>query len=173
MALELIQTNVLASNSGSLILSAIPQTFQTLWLKAILQDSSGGLGRNDFRVTFNLDATDGSNYHAKRMLFYDNNNRLASITGNSGQAASHAIPQAGNGARFSAIDFWVPNYTSSVINKQMFSLGGYAANTNQVFLNMVQYNNSNNTQAVTTITFTPAGGSSFSTGSQVSLYGII
>jgi len=173
MALELIQTNTLVSSAGSIVFNTIPQTYETLWLKAQIQDSNGGLGRNDFRVAFNSDNTDGSGYYGKRMLFYDGNTRLGDITGGGGgQGATHAMPQSGNGPRFTGIDFWIPNYTSTVYHKQMHSIGGYGANTNQVFLNLVSYNNSNNTQAITSITFTAAGGLSFSANSKISLYGI-
>lgn len=174
MALVLIQTNTLSSSAGSIVLHTIPQTYETLWIKAQIQDSNGNLGRNDFTVTFNSDNTNGNGYYGKRMLFYDGGNRLGDVSGGGGgQGSTHAMPQSGNGARFTGIDFWIPNYTSTVYHKQMHSIGGYGANTNQVFLNLVSYNNSNNTQAITSITFTPVNSASFSANSKISLYGII
>lgn len=171
MAMTLITTRTVTSATGSIVLSSIPQTYETLLIKGCLADSTASTGRNDFIVTFNSDNTNGSNYRGNRWLFYDGNNRLFDING-TGQGSTHAMPGTGNGARFTAIDWIIPNYTNTSYNKAMHSIGGYGASTTQAFLNLVSYNNLNNTSAVSSITFTAAGSGAFAVNSIVSLYGL-
>lgn len=168
MAMTLITTHTVTSAVGSFVLSSIPQIHETLLVKGCLADSSSG-GRNDFSITFNSDST--NNYYGNRFLFYDGNNRLHWLVGTN-QGATHAMPAQTNPNRFTAIEWIIPNYTNTSYHKAMHSIGGYGANTNQSFLNLVSYNNLNNTSAVSSIKFEAAGASTFAVNSIVSLYGL-
>jgi len=171
MAMTLIATHTVTSATGSFTFSSIPQTYETLLIKGCLADSISGTGRNDFTITFNSDNTNGANYYGNRWLFYDGNNRLHELNGTT-QGGTHAMPGTGNGARFTGIEWIIPNYTSGSYNKAMHSQGGYGASTTQAFLNLVSYNNLNNTSAVSSITFKAAGSGTFAVNSLVSLYGL-
>jgi len=171
MSLHLITTQTVSSSGLNVwTIGSIPQTYETLLIKINIADSTSGTGRNDFWAVFNSDNTNGANYNSSRMLFYDGNNKLGSSA--SDATAGHAMPGTGNGARFGAYEFVVPNYTNTSINKVIHAQGGYASATNQSFINNVTYINTNNTQAVSSVSFKASGSGQFAVGSTISIYGL-
>lgn len=154
---ELISTTTLSSQSASVTLSSIPQTYRHLQIRAALWITGGF---DEYFLTFNGD-TNTSSY--RRHFLRGNGSGVSS-----GQGLGIPFTQIGNG-QISPQIIDILDYASNAKNTTIRSLHGQ----NQTSANFILLTSGAwfNTAAVTSINFATGNGFIGAT-SRISLYGI-
>jgi hypothetical protein len=161
---ELISTTVLGSNTGTITFSSggTWSAYKHLQIRMVARSSSSG------NVQLRVNSDTGTNYSWHR------------LTGNGSSASSYGLdtrsyiqlPEATTEATiFSATILDILDFGSTTKNKTMRSFSGYVQASNQ----MVNYYSAawQSTSAITDLTISDfTSGSSFTTGSRFSLYGL-
>ena len=164
---ESIATVTLGSPNSTITFSSIPSTYKHLQIR-VLAKSSNASDYSSFTFTANGDT--GSNY-AWHYIFGDGSSAAAG--GASGESFIREINFTG-GTSLTNIFFGavidVLDYSSTSKNKTFRMLGGSDGNgSGNIHLGSGVWLN---TSAISTLTFTPSGGSNFTANTQFALYGI-
>lgn len=161
-AMQLIQNQTLGSAAATVTFSSIPQTFTHLRLMVTGTNSSGSTVEN-ILIQFNGDA--GANYSWNG--FQNSASTAASINAVAGQT-SLLIGTCDNFGN-SLADSTITNYASALV-KGVSSTGGCNNPAFNTFTNII-FGSWNSSAAITSLTVL-LGGSTFTAGSVISLYGI-
>jgi hypothetical protein len=155
-----------AAGASSVTFSGIPQTGYTdLVIKASVRDSSA-LTTPALKIVFNSDT--GSNYPYR--LLYGDGSAAASLSGTLGFAYSGAVTTTTQTSNtFTSSEIYIPNYRSSSYKSS--SVDAVQENNGTAALAGLVANLWNNTNAITSITLSSAGGS-FVQYSTFYLYGV-
>lgn len=153
----------ISGSGSSLTFSSIPAGYKHLQIRGILQTSGGD---TEAKMTFNGDTT-SSNY-ATHQIVGSGSTPVATATANSGFIKT-GITNMSSGSYYGAFVIDILDYSSTTKAKTARTLtgidnngGGYMRLSSGAWFS---------TSAVTSITFTPSGGS-FNTYTQFALYGI-
>jgi hypothetical protein len=172
-ATALIQTTILPSNQASVVLSAIPQTYQHLLL-VILGKSTDTTGRDDgVNMTFNGDTA--ARYSTTAGFWTDgtpSGGGSVAASQNSGSAIVVATSASGTANAGGGFAFF-PGYSSNTFNKIIVGLSGMGQGTSAANASLrarcVAYNPTSQV-GITSIAMSPSGGN-FKAGTVFSLYG--
>lgn len=166
-AYDLLQTTVLTSSASSVTFSSIPSDYKHLQIRAVIRGNDVNYGAAYLRIRTNGDTSSSYAFHS---LYGDG----SSVTSNGFSSQSYLMnfiyPEDGATANmFSPIVLDVLDYASTNKNTtfKMFAGGQVSGNERSALYSGLW----NNTSAVNSLLFYPAGGS-FKTGSRFSLYGI-
>jgi hypothetical protein len=165
------EVTVGAATASSVTFSNIPQTGYTDLKIAISARTNSGATRTDIRWYYNSD-TSGNNYSYKRALAVDGITQAYGV--NSGNYTDAGTAINGNGATsntFSNFELYIPDYAGS---RAKSASGDWVAENNSGSSFILGINSYlwNQTAAISSITFSPAGGAIFSQYSTFYLYGI-
>ena len=158
---EPIATTTLSSNTATVTLSNIPNTYTDLIIVATLRGSNDT--ESDIWITINSD--NGSNYSSTRMY------AQSSSTGTDRGTNSTSINIGRQGGTVFApniIQFF--NYANTNVYKSILARSGHATSGAPISLANVGLWRS--TAAITSISFIQLGAQSYKTGSTFTLYGI-
>jgi hypothetical protein len=165
--MKLIESKTLATATASIEFTSIPQTFTDLVMVISARSSRATEIRDEVQIQFNGDTS--SNYSTRTLR----GSGSAAISNTGGTTALTRLDVPASGATsntFGNQSVYIPNYTSAVAK---------SASTDSVMENNAtesyQYIIAglwNNTAAITSILLKPEVGQ-FTTGSMVSLYGIL
>lgn len=164
---ESIATATGTGSSGTITFSSIPSTYKSLQLRGIGLQTSG---TNDLRIRFNGDT--GTNYSWHTLAGY---NAAVTASGATTQSYMLACIESGSRAGMSATYPTVfitdiVDYASTSKNKTIKTFGGYDPNgLGEIDLNSGLWQS---TAAINSITVYMSGAGSFTTTSQIALYGI-
>ena len=160
----LISSNVLSSSAASVTFSAIPATFTDLVVRVSARSDQGDY--SDY-MTLAINAL-GANADSQRTL-YNSDGTVASGSGT--VTAITANTTTSN--TFSSTEYYFSIYSNSS-TKKPFSIVSNAENnsSSQYFAPMIAAVLTSSTAAITALTFRPAFGSNFVSGSSFYLYGI-
>lgn len=158
------QQTVTGSAAATITFSSIPGTYKNL---RIVYLAAGTTGSN-MLMTFNSDS--GAHYDRQQLRAYDISTLAAEALANTTAVlAMIGNTTAGNIGAGEAV---FPNYAGTVLHKSYMTMGysKFAATTGQVSVGL--YGGAwRSTAAITTITLTMDGGSSYAIGSSFTLYG--
>ena len=124
---ELISETTVSTPVGSVTFSSIPQTFRHLCFY-ISARSDSSTGSRDLTVRFN---SDSATVYSMGYLYTEGTSVSGSYaTSQTGALLNDTVCGSDNSAGvFSAVEFWIPNYSNSSTNKQCFDL---ASNRNYI-----------------------------------------
>lgn len=162
-ALQLIQKQTLAAPAATVTFSSIPQTFTHLRLMVTGLNSSGTTVEGIF-MQFNGDT--GANYS------WNGIQNIGSVVQSINSTSSQISIQIGSSDNFgnSLVDATITNYTSTSLIKAVSAVGGINNPTFNAFTSQI-FGAWSSAAAVTSLNLLLAG-STFATGSVISLYGI-
>lgn len=160
-----------AGGSGTITFSSIPGTYKHLQIRYFARDNAVSAGGDDMLLQFNGDSS--ANYSWHRLT--GNGTVTNAGAGNSAVASTLsacAISRNGNAASiFSSGVIDILDYTNTNKNKTVRSLHGYDANgVGEVALGSGFFYA--NTNAITSLTFTPESSRTFLQYTHFALYGI-
>jgi len=165
----LISSNVLASNAASVTFSAIPATYTDLVLRFSVRSTFAGANIGTY-YTLNSDT---SSLYSETFMF--GTGTTVTSSRNSGVASSvnstSVNGSTSTASTFTSLELYLPSYTSTT--SKPWSLFN-AREDNSATVNCIQAMAGlyRNTSAITSITITPTGASSYVTNSSFYLYGI-
>jgi hypothetical protein len=153
-----IASQTLSSAAASVTLSNIPQTYTDLVLVCAVKNTAN----NGDEVAFQLNSDTGSNYSRTRIF---GNGSTAS----SGRASNTTKGALGinSTAEFSTVIANFQNYSNATRYKTVISRGSSASNYVSSYVSLWR-----NTNAITSIVLLPDSGTTFTSGSTFTLYGI-
>lgn len=170
MALTKIATTTLSSTTLTFTLSSIPQTYKDLFILATLRTNGTNVDqRNTGWITFNSDSS--SVYGRSRGYGYE-----TSSTGiDQGTDAALIFGSVKNNYTdtyfYSPFEIHIFDYASAYA-KPVSVRGGATANASTRYVTNFGFHGYNSTSAISSITFSTDDGSSYMSGSSVTLYGI-
>lgn len=156
---EPIATQTLGTTTATVTFSSISGTYTDLILIATAQRGINGAGESGLSMTFNGDS---SALYSSTLLYEAG----PSSTRQTGQTSLGYVGSAGDGGFVTNV-IHIMNYSNSTTYKTLFSRYGYTQGNN---ITRMSANLWRNTNAITSISMTPANG--FATGSIFTLYGI-
>lgn len=170
-AVTLISKVTTAGSQATVPFSSIPGTYthlRVLW-QARFSDAAT---TEDLLLQLNGDS--GTNYFSQLIsATAASTPSAAQVVGTSAAhvglvtAASATANFAGSGV------IWIPNYAGTTFNKQIFTTdGGWIGTASGNGNVQTWFDTWNNTAAITSMTFSDAGGGNFVNGSVICLYGI-
>lgn len=163
---ELISTTVLGSNSASVSLSSIPQTYKHLQIRLVKLNPSSVSAYLNIQMN---GVTSGS--YSSHLLF-GNGSTVGSNAGNGSSATSiFGGTTATNATTHAAVQIIdILDYTSTSKYKTVRYLNGYANGAN----NGIELGSGlfMSTSAVTSVDFSNQSSNQFATGSRFSIYGL-
>jgi hypothetical protein len=166
---ESIQTsNVGSGGSSSITFSSIPSTYKHLQIRAISRDNGAGV-YNVYKVTYNGDTASNYSVHA----MYGQNINTVDQFGNANQTGIivYATPSAVGAGIFGAQIIDILEYSNTNIYKTQRSIGGVSENNDNNLITVMS-GSWRSTSAISSITITANGSTSFQQYSQFALYGI-
>lgn len=163
----LISSNTLSASAASVTFSSIPSTYTDLVLKCSVRTTQAAV-KSNIKYTFNgvsgtsysSTSLNGDGATATSTAAVNDSNNLA----NFGAAGSTATTNT-----FGNTEIYIPSYLASQ-KKPSNAMAASETNATSAFMS-ANANLFNDTTAISSITFTPSGGS-FDTGSSFYLYGI-
>jgi len=158
MSYTLIDRRELTEAASSIQFAGIPQIYTDL---LVLVSARNTVGTNVATLTFNSGGT-----YTNRWL---NGNGTASNSGNA-RFDYIANPSDFTAATYGSSEIYIPGYTSGLA-KSFFS-EGVSENNGTAGNQVISSGLWSGTEAITSITFTPANSGNFIAGSSISLYGI-
>ncbi len=170
----LIEARTLSSNTASIELTSIPQTYTDLKLVYSLRSARSGSTRDDLKITINSNT--GSIYSGKRMYASDgtNTNSQGFSGGPGDQLFPGAIPAStATGSTFSNSEMYFPNYTIAANKKSIscdFTYENNVADNNITGFSAMLFDNT--ASGITTLKLEILSGNDFTQHSSVYLYGI-
>lgn len=180
-AIAAIDETLLVANGGAFTWSSIPATYKHLVIIAQARLTETTLQSDDIGIQLNGDASASYSY-----LTISSTNISGSGTGSLsvGTANGFAVTSwpmfrvaaalAGTSVNAGGGVAWLPNYTSTAFNKFFVGLSGMGDGTSAAVDGRVRWGfyNPASQVAISSITLTPPGSSSFLTGSFFGLYGL-
>jgi len=163
------------SGSSSIEFTSIPSTYTHLQIRAFVRTNRSTYNVDVMLAKFNSDTTSGN--YARHNLYANNNNFPGTVTAEgSANALAPLYISANNGsAPFSAYIIDILDYANTNKYKTMRALGGADSNGDvSGFSTTIMFASQlwKNTNAITSVTFTPEYGTSFNQYSHFALYGI-
>lgn len=169
---RIAHTEVGSGGTSNITFSAIPQTYTDLLIKYSLRNSSGSIDAQLFY--FNNDTN--PNY-SMRILIGDGSNAPGSFTNTSylSQYNNWSIffinPSGATANTFSTTDVYIPNYSSSTVNKSV-STDNVTENNGTTAYQSIGAGIWKSNSPITSITITSPLGGTFVQNSSATLYGI-
>lgn len=165
---SLIQTATVATAINSFGFTAIPGTYTDLLVKLSMRLAGTGNIVDDTRFSFNGST---SNFSGRR-LFTDGQSRYSDVI----VRDFAQTPNNSTGLNiFGVAEFYITNYASSnykVISADSMSDNNITSAVNSIWYGYLAAMQWSDTAAITSITFTNAGGGNFLANSTAYLYGI-
>jgi len=165
---ESIATYSLSSAQSAVTFSSIPSTFKHLQIRALTRDSGAGV-YNTYKVTYNGDTASNYSVHA----MYGQNINTVDQFGNANQTGMvvYATPSAVGSNIFGAQIIDILDYADTNKYKTQRSIGGVSENNDNNLITVMS-GSWRSTSAISSITITANGSTSFQQYSQFALYGI-
>jgi hypothetical protein len=162
---KIASVTVGSGGAATIDFTSIPSTYTDLVIKASVRDSSA-LTTPALKIVFNSDT--GSNYPYR--LLYGDGSAAASLSGTLAFGYSGAVTTTTQTSNtFTSSEIYIPNYRSSSYKSS--SVDSVQENNGTAALAGLVANLWNNTNAITSITLSSAGGN-FVQYSTATLYGV-
>ena len=150
---------------STITFSSISQNFTHLRLLGSLRDNRTVTVGDDLIVRFNGDTAANYNYTVGSFPLGTNGLSQTSLT-----SIMRITSAASTANFFAAIDLFIPNYSSTTVNKGAIANSGYGDGVTPN--TRIGQGTWNSTAAITSISITPGSGTLFTQYSQITLYGI-
>jgi hypothetical protein len=168
-AYDSIATTTLSTATASVTFSSIPSTYTHLQVRLFGRSNRATVASGDW-VQFQFNSDTAANYSGHGMVG-DGSSASASANANSSTMETVRFAGAASIANgFGAIIVDVLDYTNTSKYKTLRALGGY--DDNGAGIVGIYSGSWRNTNAITSITITPGGGTTFNQYSSFALYGI-
>ncbi len=171
---ELIE-RVTAGSGGlsSISFTSVPTTYRHLQVRGLVKTNRVGTSGDWINLQFNSDT--GSNYYTQHRLAGNGASASSGADGTGTRIEVSRFPNASNTDIFGVLVLDILDYLSTNKHKTVKYLSGYdvngTANTDNLYLASGLWSPST-IAAISTITFTPGGGTAFPQYSSFALYGI-
>ena len=160
-----IASSELTTAAASITFSSIPQGYTDLKV-VISARTDFASGNDNIKLSFNGST---ASFGGKRL--YGSGSAVASDTLTDNQSGIVCNGASGTSSTFNNAELYIPNYLSS--NNKSYTIDAVAeTNATTTFMYFVAGLRSN-TDAISSITFTPQGGTNFVQYSTFTLYGIL
>jgi hypothetical protein len=169
---QIIATATGNGSSSTVMFSSIPQTFTDLVLRASIRTGSGG--SNDYvRIMINNDSltTIYTTAYVEGTGVNNGSSVAARVTNGINQSYPNVVAGSSLASRFGNLEFYLPNYTSSLTKQASTFAINKPANEQGASL-MLCAHRLNFTSAINRIDITSASGGNYVSGSTFYLYGI-
>jgi hypothetical protein len=165
-----LATFSLASNTATVTFSSIPSTYQHLQVRINSRCTRAAANGN---LNIQLNSDTGANYTYHELAGDGATTLVGGATAQTAPSISRSPGTTTNADVFAGTIIDIHDYASTTKNKVLRSFYGYDNNSATVIGNVGMRSILwLNTAAITTLTFTSASSSSFTSGSVFSLYGI-